>query len=287
MKTKLVSVITPSFNQVDFIQETIESVWSQAGNFKLEHIVMDGGSKDGTVELLKRYEKLLKTKKYPVKCKGLSYYWESKKDRGQTHAINKGIKRARGEILAYLNSDDIYTISAINQVCKTFEKSGVDLVHSGLIYVDEQGEEIERRSGKEYHLEKLLDEKCFIYQPTVFWKKEVSDKLGRFDEDLYYVMDYDYWVRAGKSGFRFQLVKNAYLAKFRIQKFSKTNRKGREYSELRRVARKHGSKFYSTMFYTHWRTRTEKLIDRLGLNGKEIIESVAIVKRRIQSRLKS
>src|SRR3972149_7029872 len=108
MNDATVTIVTPSFNQGRFIGETIESVISQEGDFLLEYLIMDGGSTDNSVEVIKKYEDLLKGGGWPVRCRGIEYRWVSVKDNGQADAINKGFMASKGETLAWLNSDDVY-----------------------------------------------------------------------------------------------------------------------------------------------------------------------------------
>lgn len=204
-----ISVVTPSYNQGKYIKDTIDSVLSQ--NYpNLEYIVMDGGSTDGTVEILKSYGKKLK--------------WESKKDRGQTHAINKGLNLATGEILAYLNSDDIYLPGALKRVGEYYQKTKADWITGDCLTISEDGSPSKNNwliSGYKRFLMflyspltlKIAD--SMLPQPSTFWSRRAWEKVGKFNEEYHYVMDYDYWLRMCKyykphdlklalSGFRFQ-----------------------------------------------------------------------------------
>src|SRR5574340_1418719 len=118
MTGPVITVVTPSFNQGRFIDETIRSVISQEGDFYLEYLIMDGGSTDETVDIIKKYDRLIKEGKWPVKCRGIEYRWVSEKDNGQADAVNKGFKIARGEILGWLNSDDTYLPGALGKALK-------------------------------------------------------------------------------------------------------------------------------------------------------------------------
>src|SRR4030065_830719 len=112
MNSPLVSVVTPSYNQGRYIEETIKSVLSQEGDFRIEYLIMDGGSTDNSVEVIKKYDRLLKEGRWPVKCLGITYSWTSEKDKGQTDAINKGFAGCTGEILNWINRDDRPTPAA-------------------------------------------------------------------------------------------------------------------------------------------------------------------------------
>ena len=203
-----VSIVTPSYNQGQFIEETIRSVLLQ-GYPNLEYIIIDGGSIDNSVGVIKKYEKWLA-------------YWVSEKDKGQTHAINKGLKRSHGEIIAYLNSDDMYVDGAIQRAVEYFgEHQDVDILYGDCRIVNERSDTISFWRSQEFD---LFSELCrnFIYQPTVFMKRSVLDRVGYFDEGLHYTMDTDYWYRAALH-VKFSYVPTE-LAVFRITGDSKTAR---------------------------------------------------------------
>ena len=179
--TPLISIITPSFNQGRFIEETILSIRNQSYN-NIEHIVIDGMSTDQTLEVLGRYSSSVK--------------WISEPDTGQTNAINKGLQRSHGEILAYLNSDDLYLPETIHTVVDYFSKHPeIDMVYGDIIHIDEDSKEIEEIKTGLIDIEKYLTGRVYLPQPTVFFRKKVFDKIGLFDEHLHLAMDFDYWVR--------------------------------------------------------------------------------------------
>lgn len=243
-----VSVVTPSYNQGRFIEETIKSVISQEGDFFLEYLIMDGGSKDETVDVIKKYERLLLEKKYPVRCKGIEFHWVSEKDKGQADAVNKGFRAAKGELLGWLNSDDTYAPRAIDKAVKYFEGHGdVSMAYGEGYHMDEQGKVIERYPTESFSWERLL-ETCFICQPTVFLKRTVLDEAGFLDDSLHYCMDYEYWLRVSrklKIGFM-----NEYLASTRLHAETKTmSRKKEVISEITEVIKKiNGSVPYSWVY---------------------------------------
>ncbi len=179
----LISIITPSFNCADTIEETIRSVESQTYPY-VEHIVIDGGSTDGTVDILKRYPHLV---------------WISEKDEGQADALNKGFRMAKGNVIAWLNADDTYaSTEVLQEVMDLFaHNTNVDLIHGDVIYLDPEGNFIHRHQGKEFNLaEALLSNP--INQQATFFRRRVFEKVGFLRTDLDYVMDYEFWLRIGR-----------------------------------------------------------------------------------------
>lgn len=214
MATRLpsISVITPTYNQIDFIQQTIQSVLEQ--NYPaLEYIIVDGGSTDGTVDILKSY--------------GDRVRWISEKDRGQSHAINKGLRLATGEVIAFLNSDDLYEPGSLLQVGEFFANyPEASWVTGKCRVIDERRREIRRALTlyknfwlhfKNYGVLLVIN---YISQPATFWRKNVLDRIGYFNESLYYTMDYEYWLRVGNYYRLWFLNKN--LATFRMYSDSKS-----------------------------------------------------------------
>lgn len=200
-----ITVVTPSYNQGIYIKRTIDSVLSQ-GIEDLEYIVMDGGSTDETVDILKSY--------------GDQIIWKSEKDKGQTDAVNKGIKASHGEIIGWLNSDDIYYPGAIKKVLEVFEKHPeVNVVYGNANHIREDDSFIEEYYTEDFDYERLKDI-CFICQPSLFFRRSVVDKYGYLDDKLQYCMDYDYWLRLGK-GERFYRL-NELIAGSRLYDDNKT-----------------------------------------------------------------
>jgi len=184
-----VSIVTPSFNQGQYIEETIKSVVTQDYP-NLEYIIIDGGSNDNSVEIIKKY-----AAQFPY------IQWVSEKDRGQSHAINKGFKRSTGEIVAWLNSDDVYEKNAIkNQVELLQRNKDVMLVYGDAIIEDEvTGIKEKFKSAEPFDYYRLIHVNHMIMQPTTFWRRELFDKIGYLDESLNFTMDWEFWIRVGKN----------------------------------------------------------------------------------------
>ena len=183
---KLVSIVTPSFNQAPYLEQTLKSVLDQ-GYERLEYIVMDGGSKDGSVEIIRKYANKLAQ-------------WVSEKDSGQGEAINKGLVRSNGEIVAWLNSDDYYLPDTISAVVKIFEQNpDVALLYGDMLAVDENGQTTNVLKYRQMSLEELL---CFqiIGQPAVFFRRDAYEKAGRLDTTFHFMLDHHLWIRIAQQG---------------------------------------------------------------------------------------
>ncbi|MCC6501670.1 MAG: glycosyltransferase [Deltaproteobacteria bacterium] len=260
---RTVSVITPSFNQGRFIEETINSVISQEGDFFLEYLIMDGGSTDNTVEIIRKYEKLLAEKKYPIRCKGIEFRWVSEKDKGQTDAVNKGFKAAKGDFLGWLNSDDTYMPGAIDKAVGFFEKNNdVLMVYGQGNHIAEGGQLMDRYPTEPFSRERLL-ETCFICQPTVFLRRSVLDEVGFLDESLHYCMDYEYWLRVSrkkKVGFL-----DEYLANTRLYADTKTMSKRFEvHREIVYMLKRHHGYVPNSWLYAYTQLAVERIVRQEG-----------------------
>jgi glycosyltransferase involved in cell wall biosynthesis len=230
----LVSVITPSFNQGQYLEETICSVLEQDYP-RVEYIVIDGGSTDNSLEIIQKYEQRLA-------------FWVSEPDRGQTHAINKGLQRARGDILGWLNSDDVLLAGTIRRAVEALQADpNVDVVYGKLERIDAQGRPVPTptlpKDRAEFNLRNMLEE-CTVNQAGAFWRRAIMEKTGYLDESLRYVMDYEYWIRMAMAGGRFKRLSET-VARFRLSKDSKTVGQAQPMAEegmqvIRRIARQSG-----------------------------------------------
>ncbi len=179
----LVTVVTPSFNQARFIGETIQSVLDQDYP-AIEYIIIDGGSTDGSVDVIRKYADRLA-------------YWVSETDNGQADAINKGWRMCHGEILAYLNSDDTYTLGAVRRAVEYLvAHPEAAAVSGGYNLINENSQVIQVVPATEFNLESELRGNS-ICQPTVFMRREPLFEVGLLDARLHYVMDYDLWLKLG------------------------------------------------------------------------------------------
>jgi len=201
-----VSIITPSYNQGDFLEETIRSILLQ-GYPNLEYIILDAGSTDNSVEILKKYSPWLA-------------YWCSEKDAGQADAINKGLRRATGDIIAYLNSDDWYFPGAVAGVVSRFLQHPDERWWVG--WVDYVSTELrERKLSSFTSLECFLGRRETIFQPGTFWHRDATAQVGFFDKTLDFAFDLEYWARMRVAGFQLANL-DLPIANFRLHGSSKT-----------------------------------------------------------------
>jgi glycosyltransferase involved in cell wall biosynthesis len=208
-----ISIVIPTLNQARFLPEAIESVLSQQTTAEVECIVVDGGSTDGTLDILREWDP-------PVR-------WSSQPDRGQADALNKGLARATGEVIGWLNSDDRYRPGALQRVVDVFSaEPATRWLYGKVRIIDERGREIRRAITayknlrmRKFRYRALLAEN-WISQMGVFWRAEAGRSVGPFRADLHYCMDYDYWLRLGaRWPGRFV---DAWLADFRLYAESKS-----------------------------------------------------------------
>ena len=182
----LVSIITPSFNQASYLEQTIQSVLNQ-GYADIEYLVIDGGSTDGSVDIIKKYTAHLA-------------YWVSEKDSGQADAINKGMARAKGDIVAWLNSDDYYLPGTVAAAVKAIEPNpNTVLVYADMLAVDEHGQTFNTLRYHQLTLKDLLSFQI-IGQPAVFMRRAAFEKVGGLDLSYHFMLDHHLWIRIAAQG---------------------------------------------------------------------------------------
>jgi len=207
MSLPKITIVTPSYNQAQFLEETILSVLDQ-GYPNLEYMIVDGGSTDGSVEIIRKYEKHLT-------------WWVSEKDRGQAHAINKGLERATGDVFAWLCSDDLYEPGVLQLAARELSDGGPPLIYGRTQYIQSDGTPafetpFEKASGM-----LALLRGNFIPQPSCFARMDVCRQAGPLREDLNYVFDYAWWLRMAELGYEFKAVDKV-LSRYRLHSASKT-----------------------------------------------------------------
>ena len=255
----LVSIVTPSFNQALFLEETILSVLGQDYP-NLEYLIVDGGSTDGSLEIIRRYADRLA-------------WWVSEPDRGQTEAINKGFAHARGEIFAWLNSDDTYLPQAVSEAVQYLQnRPDVGLVYGDANFIDEQGRVLGKFPARQTDYRRLRRGYVHIPQQAAFFRAELWRKVGPLDASFYFAMDYDLWVRIARHA------KIVYLprlwANFRLHGSAKTIAADeRCWPEMLRVHYRDGGSSFAIIVWKSWlrrlaapylRWKRRRLLNRLG-----------------------
>lgn len=227
-----ISIVTPSYNQAQFIERTIQSVLAQKGDFDLEYIIIDGGSTDGSVDIIKKYAE-----------KDRRIQWISEPDRGQSNAINKGLRSATGDIVAYLNSDDLYFPGALQHVMEAFADRHVQWATGQCIIINEYDQEIHpwitRYKNfwlRHYRFCTLLILN-YISQPATFWRRSLFAEVGYLNEKEHLTMDYELWCRFGQR-YPVRTVRQ-YLSGFRHHTTSKSGQDfQQQFADEYRIARR-------------------------------------------------
>lgn len=216
------SIITPSYNQASYIDQTIMSVESQRGIEK-EHIVVDGGSNDGTVDVLKKHPHLI---------------WISERDNGQADALNKGLKLASGDIVGWINSDDYYAEAALSSVAEHFKNPKTMWVIGNLSYVFDATREIVDDSSPEVTYERLLSNPDIVRQQPTFFRRDFLLRMGGWNPDHFMTMDYELWIRLAKESA--PKMAGEMWAYFRVHALQKTSHANilRQHHEIQKVLRR-------------------------------------------------
>lgn len=234
----LVTIVTPSYNQAPYLEETIKSVLSQTYN-KIEYIIIDGGSEDGSLDVIRKYADYLA-------------HWVSEKDRGQTEAINKGFDLARGEILAWINSDDTLLPNAVEEAVQFLQANQeIGLVYGDANYIDEKSRVIGKFPASQTDLKRLRRGYVHIPQQASFFRKTLWDQVGPLDPEFFFAMDYDLWVRiASVSEIRY--VPRTW-ANFRLHRDAKTiNADERCWPEMLEVHFRDGGSWFAPIVMKYY-----------------------------------
>ncbi|MEZ5276221.1 MAG: glycosyltransferase family 2 protein [Opitutaceae bacterium] len=268
----LISIITPSFQQARFLRACIDSVLSQDYP-EVEYIINDGGSDDGSVEILKSY--------------GDRITWTSGPDGGQAAAINTGLKRSRGAILGYLNSDDVLVPGACRAIAEAFaHHPQADVIYGKAEMIGEDGQVLGLYRTQPTVTEELRAD-CTICQPAAFWRREIQDKVGLLDESLQTALDYDFWIRIHQSGGQFRFLDKV-LAQSRDYPGTKTRRdRDLVFQEIFSISRRHLGEINSRwiesyLHYLKFETRSPLrwLIPRTAPRRQPLVRLIRAFSRR-------
>jgi glycosyltransferase involved in cell wall biosynthesis len=265
----IVSIVTPSLGQWRFIEETIKSVLEQDYP-RLEHIVVDGGSTDETLDVLRRYPHLT---------------WISEPDAGQADAVNKGFGMARGDVFGWLNADDLYLPGAVSVAVHALRQTGAGLVHAGWRQIDEHGTTIHDIAPIPFDLDAQLNDRNAVCQPGAFFTREAFEAVGGLDPSYRYAMDYELWLKIGS---RFPVTHvDGVLGAYRLHPTSKTVAESSGFwDETVRASRTHGGRRYSAIYVDWylprarpWRYRGVRVLrflragDLRGLGGRVAVHA--------------
>lgn len=234
MNQPLVSIVTPSLNQGRFIEDAIQSVLAQEYE-PIEYVVVDGGSTDETLDVLGKHANVR---------------WVSEPDGGQSAALNKGFGLVRGEVLAWLNSDDFYLPGAIADAVAALQRSNAGLVYADILRCDEDGTNRRRVPSQPWDLWLHLNDRNRIWQPAAFFTREAFEAVGGVDENLHLAMDYDLWTRIAER-FPVEREDDVWAAERRHPGSKTFRHTGDFYREDRRISRAHGGRLISPMLVQH------------------------------------
>jgi glycosyltransferase involved in cell wall biosynthesis len=294
---KTISIVTPSYNQGQFIEETIQSILFQEGKFYIDYIVMDGKSKDKSVEIIKKYENLLKENckivekkglNYYVKekkdflwnnCLGISYRWQSETDNGQVDALIKGFKLARGDIYCWLNSDDIYVNQdALQKVCAYFDREpDLELLAGDGSFISKTGKKMKLHHVGRINLKELIYLDYHILQPSSFFHKDIYNEIY-LDEQFTCAFDANFFICMLNNGVNYKKVNDIFAA-FRLYEENKTLRLSKtRYKEQIEITRKYSKNRYFMTVSIIYRT-IQRIYESRFKKKKPFVWFWIIVKR--------
>jgi len=256
------TIITPTYNQGKFIEETILSVLGQ--NYpNLEYFIFDGGSTDNTIDIIKKYEKEIT-------------YWESKKDKGQSHAINKGFEKSTGEIIGWLNSDDLYMPNTLCFISEQVKRHNDKIYFGNCVHYSEGDEGVIAEGSDVVNISKkiVLENADFIIQPSSFWTKGILQKVGPLKEDIHYAFDWEWFLRAKLLGVDFFCI-NKPLSLYRKHAEHKTSVGGeKRQKEILEIYKQYSQRF--AKLYENILNEDLKITQ---LKGKIVRRALKVLKR--------
>ena len=267
-----ITIVTPSFQQARFLPWTIRSVTAQ-DYANLEYLVCDGGSSDGSVDVIRSYAKRIS-------------WWCSEYDGGQTQAINKGFQRATGEIVGWLNSDDMLLPGCLRKVAEAFRDPSVEAICGWGVMMSEQGR-VRRRWVHAQPTARVLRSEGLLFQPAVFWRRRLHNTFGFLDESFRFTMDREWFARLAAGGVVPRLLPRC-LAAYRVHAATKTSMIGDVGAfESERVLKMHGnSKSRPARVSWDWRARNRAwqiTLEKLGQvlppwwRGRDVHRTVAFI----------
>jgi glycosyltransferase involved in cell wall biosynthesis len=244
-----ISIVVPCFNKAKYVRQSLLSILEQDCE-RIEIIFVDGSSSDGSIAVANEVFGS------DLAARRVASGWRIIKiveaDKGQSHAINKGLLEARGEIVCWLNADDFYYSGALERVRSLFrEEMEVGMIYGGLDFIAEDGSLVRSRRTRKWDRHELLDSYCYIPQPSTFWRRSLIAEVGLIDTRLHFAMDYDYWLRLSL----FTRVKSTdyTLAGIRIMEGTKTGMTPlNAMPEALQVARNHGARYFSKFRFAYW-----------------------------------
>ena len=247
----MVSIVTPSFNTGRFIERTLVSVEEQTYP-RIEHIVLEGGSTDGTAEILARHTSARVVTPAPETV---------------SEKVNLGFELAQGEVIGWINADDFYFPHAVETAVTALrENPDVALVYCNFVHVDEQDAEVEREQSRQVGFEELVNERNWVPHQTAFFRKEALDSVGKLDSTYQLVQDWDLWIRIARN-YPIRYVDDHWGA-FRISRGQRSDRfKYAFWSQGRRMTRRYGARFFSPLFFEFYRGKASRAL-RMLLGGR-------------------